>query len=259
MYDISKINKVIGGKRAFCLELIKQDNSILQVQAESEDAMDTWIELLTSAGGSNVEESPRGDLSDRRGSNDLFTQIGANLTTKAQQAEDVLTDELQKAQTGFTNMFSKITANMKNNEVFTKSPAQSSTNSFNHITATHEFKNLNIIGQSEKFEITEQELSQAPKSLEVIVDREAIAVKSLQSSLSQNSGYVSCKFSENYLLFSNGLKFEWEGIIYSCETEPKSCGFIFKDDDSFSMLLLSFEAEPEFFKMMQGIRVKSQK
>lgn len=259
VYDISKINKVIGGKRAFCLELIKQDNSILQVQAESEDAMDTWIELLTSAGGSNVEESPRGDLSDRRGSNDLFTQIGANLTTKAQQAEDVLTDELQKAQTGFTNMFSKITANMKNNEVFTKSPAQSSTNSFNHITATHEFKNLNIIGQSEKFEITEQELSQAPKSLEVIVDREAIAVKSLQSSLSQNSGYVSCKFSENYLLFSNGLKFEWEGIIYSCETEPKSCGFIFKDDDSFSMLLLSFEAEPEFFKMMQGIRVKSQK
>jgi len=117
----------------------------------------------------------------------------------------------------------------------------------------------NSTRQSEKFEIEEQELSQAPKSLEVIVDREAMAVRSLQSSLSQNSGYVSCKFSENYLLFSNGLKFEWEGIIYSCETEPKSCGFIFKDDDSFSMLLLNFEAEPEFFKMMQEVRVNSQK
>ena len=229
-------------------------NSIVQVQAESEDAMDTWIELLTKAGGSNVEESPGDNLNDRRGSNDIFTQIGANLTSKAQQAEDVLTDELQKAQTGITNMFSKITANIKNS-----TSATNNSQTFNHVQAIHEFKNLNIIGQAEKFEISEQELSQAPKSLEVIVDREAIAVKSLQSSLSKNAGVVSCKFSKNYLLFSNGLKFEWEIIVYACETDPKCCGFIFKEEDHFSMLLLNFDAEPEFFKKMQEIRLKHQK
>merc|ERR1711976_781021 len=147
------------------------------------------------------------------------------------------------------NMFSKITANIKLPEA----------NNFSAIQATHQFNGLNIIGRSEKFDVSEQEVSQPPKSLEVIVDREAIAVKSLQSSLSTQSGLVDCKFSENYLLFSNGLKFGWSEILYACETEQHTCGYIFKDENAYSMILVNFEATPEFFKTLQAIRVKQQK
>jgi len=134
LHQIDKINKVTGGKRNWCLELILEDGRILTLQCESEDDLESWVKVLSINDLGTIEVG-----NDESTETNLFTQIGAK--------------------------FAKIEADVK------KSVSKLTLNA--ELDPEDEIYRIDLLFISnDTVEITPDDFKKSPKSFEVIAGRE---------------------------------------------------------------------------------------
>lgn len=232
LVEITMITKLTQSKRKWCIELSKTDGSHLLCQAESQDDLDHWVNILA-------------DVQEEDSTPDQRKVSTSAEPTQTNKMGNMLNSFKAKTENTFKSGFDKLKETLEQ-------PNPGNAKSYD----------LTLLGKSEPFQIT-------PDQLESITGLEELAKNLVTSTVRQPISTVAMVDDQKIdfigwkkILFKN-LIYAWDG---SDQGHPKTCMLIFNmggfgsiiGKTQFCGALVEYSECLDFFKELQSARMKEQ-